>query len=97
MSVWFIRISILLLIVAALGIAVVPLLVMLDLLQGGSGFGLCPGGIVACDVPYTTPFEFLVILTFAMFLVVLMIRLIVRLSHRVQADSYAVREANQGQ
>jgi hypothetical protein len=97
MSVWFIRISILLLIVAALGIAVVPLLVMLDLLQGGSGFGLCPGGIEACDVPYTTPFEFLVILTIAMFLVVLMIRLIVRLSSSVQADSYAVREVNQEQ
>lgn len=96
MSVWFIRISILVLIVAAIGIAIVPLLVMLDLLQGGSGFGLCSGGIEACDLPYTTPFEFLLVLTIAMFVVVLMIRLVVRISRRLQADSYAVKEANRG-
>lgn len=92
MSVWLLRISILLLIVAALGIAVVPVLVMLDLLQGGTGFGLCPNGIEACDVPYTTPFELLLILTLAMFVVVLMIRLVVRLSRRLHSDTYAIRE-----
>ncbi len=92
MSVWLLRISILVLIVAAIGIAVVPLLVMLNLLQGGSGFGLCPGGIEACEVPYTTPLEFLLILTLSMFVVVLMIRLVVRLSRRVQSDTYAIKE-----
>lgn len=92
MSVWYVRVAILLLVVAAIGIAVVPLFVMLDLLQGGSGWGLCPQGIEACDVPYTAPFEFLLILVLAMFLVVLAIRLVIRLSKRLQADTYAVNE-----
>lgn len=92
MHMWVVRIAILLLIVAAIGIAVVPLLVMLDLLQGGTGWGLCPGGIEACDVPYTTPYEFLLILILAMFLVVLAIRLVMRLARRLQAESYQVNE-----
>jgi hypothetical protein len=92
MSMWVVRIAIVLLILAAIGIAVVPLFVMLDLIQGGTGWGLCPNGIEACDVPYTTPFEFLVILIVAMFLVVLAIRLIMRLARRIQSESYQINE-----
>jgi hypothetical protein len=92
MSMWIVRIAILLLIIAAIAIAVVPLFVMLDLIQGGTGWGLCPSGIEACDIPYTTPFEFLVILIVAMFLVVLAIRLIMRLARRIQAESYQINE-----
>lgn len=92
MYMWVVRIAILVLIVAAIGIAVVPLLVMLDLLQGGTGWGLCPGGIEACDVPYTTPYEFLLVLLLSMFLVVLAIRLVMRLARRLQAESFQVNE-----
>jgi hypothetical protein len=91
-NMWLVRIAILLLIVAAIGVALVPLLVMVDLLQGGTGWGLCPSGIEACDVPYTTPFEFLLVLVVAMFLIVLAIRLVMRLARRLQAESYQVNE-----
>lgn len=91
-SMWIVRIGILVLIAAAVGIAVVPILVMLDLLDGGTGWGLCPGGLEACDLPYTTPFEFAVILILALFAVVLAIRLLMRLARRLQADSYQVNE-----
>lgn len=92
MSLWIVRLAILVLIVGAIGIAVVPILVMLDLLGGGTGWGLCPGGIEACDLPYTTPFEFLLVLSVALFLVVLAIRLVMRLARRLQAETYQVRE-----
>ncbi len=91
-SMWIVRIGILVLIATAVGIAVVPILVMLDLLDGGTGWGLCPGGLEACNLPYTTPFEFGVILIIALFAVVLAIRLLMRLARRLQADSYQVNE-----
>ena len=87
---WVVRIGILVLIAAAVGIAVVPILVMLDLLDGGTGWGLCPGGLEACNLPYTTPFEFGLMLILALFVVVLAIRLLMRLARRLQADSYQV-------
>ncbi|REK12836.1 MAG: hypothetical protein DWQ40_10530 [Actinobacteria bacterium] len=89
---WLIRIAIVALVLAAVGIAVVPILVMLDLLNGGSGWGLCPGGLEACDKPYTTPFEFLIVLILGLFLVILAIRLVARLARRLQAESYQVNE-----
>lgn len=90
MAVWLIRLAIVFLVVAAIGIAVVPILVMLDLLQGGTGWGLCPGGLQACDNPYTTPFEFLLILAFGLFLVVMAIRLVMRLTKRLRSETYQV-------
>lgn len=89
---WLIRITILALVVAAVGIAVIPILVMLDLLDGGTGWGLCPGGLEACDNPYTAPFEFLILLVGGLFLVILAIRLILRLARRLQAETYQVNE-----
>jgi hypothetical protein len=87
---WSIRIAIVLLVVAAIGISVVPILVMLDLLDGGTGWGLCPSGLEACDTPYTTPLEFLVVLAVGLFLVILAIRLVMKLARRLQAESFQV-------
>ncbi len=87
---WFVRVAIILLVVAAIAIAVVPILVMVDLLGGGTGWGLCPGGLESCDNPYTTPFELLLILVVALFLVTLAIRMVMRLARRLQAESFQV-------
>ena len=46
------RIVIGLLVAAAVAVAVVPVLVVLDLNDGGTGWGLCPGGIEACENSY---------------------------------------------
>jgi len=80
------------LVVVAIAIGIVPVLVLIDLLDGGTGWGLCPGGIELCDKPYSTGAELIIILTLGLFLAVAGIRLLVRLSRRLQDDSYQVSQ-----
>lgn len=80
------------LVVVAIAIGIVPILVLIDLLDGGTGWGLCPGGIELCDKPYSTGAELIIILTLSLFLAVAGIRLLVRLSRRLQEDSYQVSQ-----
>lgn len=91
-SVIFIRIAVFLLSATAIGIAVIPILVLIDLLGGGTGWGLCPAGIDACDNPYTTGAEFLLLLTLGLFIAVIGIRLLMRLARRLQSDDYQVTQ-----
>jgi hypothetical protein len=90
LSVTFIRIAILVLGVLAVGIATVPLIVLIDLLGGGSGLGLCPGGLQQCEKPYSTGAELIVILSIGLFAVVAGIRILARLARRLQDESYQV-------
>jgi hypothetical protein len=87
-----IRIAVFILSLTAVGIAVVPILVMIDLVSGGTGYGLCPGGLEACDRPYTTGAEIVILLTLALFLIVVAIRLLVRLARRLQSETYQVSQ-----
>ena len=75
-----------------MGLAAVPILVMIDLLGGGTGYGLCAGGLELCDNPYSTAAELAVFLTLALFGTVLLIRLLMRLARRLQDDSYQVTQ-----
>lgn len=92
MIVYVIRALILVLSATAVGIAAVPVLVMIDLLRGGTGFGLCQNGLEACSKPYSTAAEFAVVLTVALFLVVASIRLLMKLVRYIQDDSYQVTQ-----
>lgn len=90
-----IRVAVLRLIVyglmaVAILIAVVPLLVLLNLVQGGSGFGLCPDGISSCRNPYTAAPELTLGLTVGLLVVVAAIRILMRLARRMQTDNYGV-------
>lgn len=76
--------------VVAVAIATVPILVLIDLLGGGTGFGLCPGGIQDCEKPYSTGAELIIILAVGLFAVVAGIRILARLARRLQDDSYQV-------
>ena len=89
---FFIRILMLVLGVVAVAIATVPLLVLIDLLGGGTGFGLCPGGIQDCEKPYSTGAELVIILAVGLFAVVAGIRILARLARRLQEDSYQVTQ-----
>lgn len=89
---YFIRLVILILSATAVGIAAIPVLVMIDLLRGGTGLGLCPNGLEACEKPYSTGAEFAVILTIALLLVVVSIRLLMKLARRLRDDSYQVSQ-----
>jgi hypothetical protein len=91
-AVFFVRLGVFVLVVAAVAIGVVPILVLIDLLDGGTGWGLCPGGLEFCDRPYSTGAELIVILTFALFAVVFGIRMLVRLARRLQDDRYQVSQ-----
>lgn len=92
MVVYLIRALVFVLSAAAVGIAAVPVVVMINLLGGGTGFGLCPNGLEACENPYSTAAEFAVLLTVALFAVVLSIRLLMKLARRLQDDSYQVSQ-----
>ena len=92
MPVFVIRLGVVLLSATAIGIALVPILVLIDLLDGGTGWGLCPDGIEACDNPYTTAAEFAVMLTLGLLLSVLGIRLLMKLARRLRSDDYQVSQ-----
>lgn len=89
---FFVRLGVFVLVLLAIGIGIVPILVLIDLLDGGTGWGLCPGGIEACDKPYSTGAELIIVLSLALFLTVLGIRLLMRLARRLKDDTYQVSQ-----
>jgi hypothetical protein len=89
---FIVRLGVFVLVLVAIGIGIVPILVLIDLLDGGTGWGLCPGGIEACDKPFSTGAELVVVLTIALFLTVLGIRLLMRLARRLEDDNYQVSQ-----
>jgi hypothetical protein len=91
-SVFLIRLAVVVLSATAIGIALVPILVLIDLLDGGTGWGLCPDGLQACSNPYTTAAEFGLILTIGLFLSVLGIRMLMKLARRLRSDDYQVTQ-----
>ena len=93
MSLFLVRLGILLFAAAAIGVAVVPILVLIDLVDGGTGWGICAGGLSACHNPYTSIGELLLVLTLGFLVAVLAIRLLVRLARRIRTDDYQVTNA----
>jgi hypothetical protein len=91
-AVFFVRLAVFILVVVAIGIGIVPILVLIDLLDGGTGWGLCPGGLQGCDKPFTTGAELIIVLTIGMFLTVAAIRLLMRVARRLQDDTYQVSQ-----
>jgi len=91
-AVFLVRLAVFILVLVAIAIGIVPILVLIDLLGGGTGWGLCPGGIELCDKPYSTGAELIIFLTIGLFLTVAGIRLLVRLARRLDDDSYQVTQ-----
>lgn len=92
MALFFIRLGTFVLSALAIGIAMVPILVLINLLDGGTGWGLCPAGLEACANPYTTAAEFAVILTLGFLASIMGIRLLMRLARRLQSGEYQVTQ-----
>ena len=89
------RVLILVLILVALAVAVVPVMVLINLLGGGTGFGLCPGGLSACPQRYTSGLALAGYLTLTLMIVVGLIRGISHLLRRLHprnVDSYSPNE-----
>lgn len=68
-------------------VALVPMLVLVDLAAGGTGFGVCPDGIENCPRPYSSGAEMIIILTTVLFAVIFGIRILMKMARRVQTAS----------
>lgn len=79
----FIRFLRIVLILAAVVLAAFPLLIILDLAEGGSGYGICPGGVAGCRNPYTAAPELMLILTMGLIVVLGGFRLTTRLRNNL--------------
>jgi hypothetical protein len=92
MPLMLVRLGIVLFSAVAIGIALVPILVLIDLVDGGTGWGICEAGLSACNNPYTSIGELLIILTLGFLASVFAIRLLVRLARRLRSDEYQVTQ-----
>jgi cytochrome c biogenesis protein CcdA len=90
MSVIWLRIIVGVLLIAVVLVAVVPLLVLLDLAEGGSGYGLCPDGLQACEVPYTAWLELAAGLVLVIFGLIALLRLTMKVVRREERRRQAL-------
>ena len=75
------------LIAAAIGVALIPLLVLLDLRRGGSGWGLCTGGLGDCRNSYFAGFELIGWIFAALFILLGMIAMCVKILRYLEQRS----------
>lgn len=80
------------LVLLAVTLAALPVLVLLDLLGGGTGYGLCEGGLSACPERYTAGPALAVYLVLALMVVVALIRVISHLYRRLQRRRARISE-----
>jgi hypothetical protein len=67
------------LVVAIVGVALIPLYVLLDLRSGGSGWGLCTEGFGRCRTSYFSGFELVAALLLALMVLVVAVGVLTRL------------------
>ena len=77
------RVIIAVLVIAAFAVAIVPLLVLLDLGDGGTGWGLCADGVTDCRNGYFAGFELIAVFMLVMFGIILLIAFATRLLRRL--------------
>ncbi|MGA9598193.1 MAG: hypothetical protein WBV06_18710 [Acidimicrobiia bacterium] len=88
------RAAIVALITAAIAVALIPLMVLLDLRRGGSGWGLCGDGLSNCRNSYFAGFEFIGWLFGALFILLGMIAMCVRILRYLQARAEEEKTAS---
>ena len=81
------------LLIAVVLVSVVPLLVLLDLAQGGSGYGICPDGLQACEIAYTGWLELAAGLVLVIFGLIALLRLIMKVARREERRLEGVARA----
>jgi hypothetical protein len=78
------RVVSIVLVLAAVALALVPLVVIFDLAGGGDGLGMCPGGLDRCRNPYTAAPEMAMLLTVGLLVVLGGLRVTQRALRRAQ-------------
>lgn len=84
MSVFWLRVLLAALLVAVLLVAAFPLLILINLASGGTGFGLCLHGLQSCRIAYTSGLELMFVLTVTLFALLGGIRLVARAIRHVE-------------
>jgi hypothetical protein len=78
-------------IVAIVAVTLLPLLVLVDLAGGGTGWGLCQGGMSSCSTSYFDGPELLAMLVVVVFILLWLLRLTLH-AHRI-VERHREREA----
>jgi hypothetical protein len=81
------RVIIVGLIGAAIAVALIPLMVLLDLRRGGSGWGLCSDGLGECRTSYFAGFELIGWIFAALFILLGMIAMCIRILRYLESRS----------
>ena len=84
MTVFSLRLIIAVLLLAVVAVAAVPLLVLLDLASGGTGYGLCGDGLSACATGYASGPEMAIGLSLLLFGLVATLRVMMRIVRRME-------------
>ncbi len=79
---------------AVIVIAAVPLLVVIDLIGGGRGLGLCPNRLRQCESSYFDGPELMAALTAALFILVALIRVMTLITRRLQEHRDRIKVAD---
>ena len=72
------------LILVALLLAVIPTAMLVDLLTGGTGYGLCEGGLLGCDTAHLTGPALAARIFLGMLVMTVGVRLISRIIERIE-------------
>lgn len=81
------RVIIVALIGAAIAVALIPLMVLLDLRRGGTGWGLCGDGLSGCRNSYFAGFEMIGWIFGALFIILGLIAMLVRILRYVESQN----------
>ncbi len=84
MSLTGLRVLVGVLLLLAVVVGSLPLLILLDLAAGGTGYGLCPGRLSQCRNPFTAAPELSFALMLALFALVASIRVAMRTMRRME-------------
>ncbi len=71
---------------AAVVVAAVPTFILVNLSNGGSGFGVCGGGLGSCDFAFVDPVELSTALMLVLIILVALVRVGVHLSRRMRSE-----------
>lgn len=74
---FLLRIIVFLILVSLLMILAYPLLIVFDISTGGNGFGICEN-LLTCSIPITEGPRLLVLLIFAFFILVFLLRVVMK-------------------
>jgi len=79
------------LILVALLMAIIPLVILISLLTGGTGYGLCQFGLLDCDTAFLTGPLVAARICVGLLIVATLVRILSRIVSRIERDRHRER------